>query len=80
MAAAVGAGGMVSVLMHSKMAGPRTRRGLTALAGLGMIGGATVGKGATLARPNLVLILADDLGYGDLGCYGATAVRAPSLD
>lgn len=31
-------------------------------------------------RPNIVLIYADDLGYGDVGCNGATAVRTPSVD
>ena len=31
-------------------------------------------------RPNVVLINADDLGYGDVGCYGATAVPTPNID
>jgi uncharacterized sulfatase len=31
-------------------------------------------------RPNVVLILFDDLGYGDLGAYGGTAIRTPRID
>lgn len=31
-------------------------------------------------KPNVVFINADDLGYGDLGCYGATKVKTPNID
>jgi arylsulfatase A len=35
---------------------------------------------APAKMPNIVLIFADDLGYGDLGCYGATKVKTPNID
>jgi len=31
-------------------------------------------------QPNVVLIYVDDLGYGDLSCYGATKVQSPNID
>ena len=36
--------------------------------------------GAAETKPNVVFILADDIGYGDFGCYGATKVRTPNAD
>ena len=35
---------------------------------------------ASAAPPNVIVIMADDLGYGDLSCYGATAVKTPNID
>lgn len=34
----------------------------------------------TTRQPNIVLILADDLGWGELGCYGQTKIRTPNID
>ena len=31
-------------------------------------------------KPNIIVIVADDLGYGDLSCYGATRVHTPAVD
>jgi len=41
---------------------------------------ATLPAGELPARPNVVFILADDLGYGDLGCYGQQQIRTPRID
>ncbi len=37
-------------------------------------------QAAPARKPNVVLILADDLGYGDLGCYGQAHIKTPHID
>ena len=44
--------------------------------GAGFAGTASPGK----RRPNVVMIIADDLGYADLGCYGSTTIQTPHID
>ena len=36
--------------------------------------------GSAADRPNIIYILADDLGYGDLGCYGQETFNTPAID
>ena len=40
----------------------------------------TIGSAAQRKRPNFVFIFADDLGWGDLGCYGNKQIKTPNLD
>jgi arylsulfatase A-like enzyme len=51
----------------------------TALAGAAIAAGPRVYRAAT-RRPNILFILADDLGYGDLSCYGRPDYQTPNLD
>ena len=51
-----------------------------AIVSFAMIVGLSVRTLAADRPPNFVIIFADDLGYGDLGCYGHPTIRTPNLD
>ncbi|MCP5516101.1 MAG: arylsulfatase [Verrucomicrobiales bacterium] len=63
---------------------PRTRYAAARLIGwLGglLVAGLTSGMAAEPAsRPNIIFLLADDLGYGELGCFGQEKIRTPNVD
>lgn len=55
--------------------------GLVATIGLASLPAQTgPSQGPAARKPSILFILADDLGYGDLGCYGQTKIKTPNLD
>ena len=53
---------------------------LSGLAGLSGCGQAQKQEAPNLKRPNVIFIYSDDLGIGDLSCYGATKISTPNID
>ena len=56
---------------------PRTFLFLLTLFAISSIANA---KNEVLHKPNVVLIFVDDMGYGDLGCYGSSKIKTPNID
>ncbi|HLY11019.1 MAG TPA: sulfatase-like hydrolase/transferase, partial [Planctomycetota bacterium] len=57
----------------------RTRLGILGLAGVLGFSGTARPQAVPAARPNILIILSDDMGYSDLGCYGGE-IQTPTLD
>jgi hypothetical protein len=61
---------------------PRFVTGMTIF--LGLLAGCVLlplaTHGATAAKPNIIFLLTDDMGYGDVGCYGGDFVPTPNID
>ena len=61
---------------------PRAKSACMALVALvfAAVGAAMPAQGDEASRPNVVLIFNDDMGYADLGCFGAPKNKTPRID
>ena len=52
----------------------------SALIAFALFAGSALTSGSAAEKPNMLVILVDDLGYGDLSSYGAKDLRSPHID
>ena len=72
---------MSPTLSSSNIESRRQFIATAAAAGTGALVGCSSGRDAPRTRPpNIVFIVADDLGYGELGCYGQERILSPNID
>jgi arylsulfatase A len=77
---------MKTILFRAKLPAKTADRsyrsaGLVAVFMLLWLGASAPASGAAQSsKPNIVILLADDIGYGDFGCYGATRIKTPNVD
>ena len=51
-----------------------------ALTTLAAVGAAQQATAQMQGRPNVVIVIADDMGYGDVSAYGSSTIRTPNID
>ena len=54
--------------------------GITIIAIVLIAGACEISNSPLSTRPNIIYIMADDLGYGDISCYGASKIQTPNID
>jgi arylsulfatase A len=77
---------MKAIVFRSKLLAKTANRGYRSAALVAMFMllwpgcRAPVAEAAQNPKPNIMILLADDIGYGDFGCYGATKIKTPNVD
>ena len=64
----------------NKRVSPSRRQFLGALGAAALASRCAAHAGQNASHPSIIFIFADDLGYGDLGCFGQTMIKTPNID